>query len=122
MVLFGQNGCIRANWLYSCIFVVFGQWFYSQKSSRIRAKWLYSGKSCCVRAKVAVLRHSGFKLESGCNLAKVFVFGKMFVFGQRCCIRARAVVLGQSSCIRAKVVVFGQSGCIRTKMVVFREK
>ena len=47
--------------LYSCIFVLFGQWFYSRKS-------------CCIRAKVVVLRHSGFKLESGCILAKVFVF------------------------------------------------
>ena len=71
---------------------------------------------------MVVLRHSGFKLESGCILAKVFVFGKMVVFGQRCCIRARAVVLGQSSCIRAKVVVFGQSGCFRAKMVVFGKK
>ena len=86
------------------------------------AKWLYSGKSCCFWAKVVVLRHSGFKLESGCILAKVFVFGRMVVFGQRCCIRARAVVLGQSSCIRAKVVVFGQSGCFRAKTVVFGKK
>ena len=57
----GKGGCIRANMLYSCIFVLFGQWFYSRKS-------------CCIRAKVVVLRHSGFKLESGCILAKVFVF------------------------------------------------
>ena len=71
---------------------------------------------------MVVLRHSGFKLESGCIMAKIFVFGKMVVFGQRCCIRARAIVLGQSSCIRTKVVVFGQNGCIRAKMVVYGKK
>ena len=59
----GKSCCIWANMLYSCIFIVFGQWFYSRKS-------------CCIRAKVVVLRHSDFKLESGCILAKVFVFGQ----------------------------------------------
>ena len=40
--------------------------------------------------------------------------GKMVVFGQKSCIRAKVVVfqnvviLGKSGCIRAKVVVFGQ--------------
>ena len=71
---------------------------------------------------MVVLRHIDFKLESGCILAQVFVFEIKVVFGQRCCIRVRAVVLGQSSCTRAKVVLFGQSGCIRAKMVVFGQK
>ena len=44
---------------------------------------------------MVVLRKSGRKWESGCYMAKVVVFGKMVVIGQRCCIRARAVVIGQ---------------------------
>ena len=106
LVIFVHFGCIRS------------EWFYSRKSCFIRAKWLYSGKSC-FRTKIVVLRHSGFKLESGCILAKIFVSGKMVIFGQPCCIRARATLLGQSSCIPTKVIVFGQNGCIRAKMVVF---
>ena len=45
--------------------------------------------------------------------------GKVIVFRQSGCIRAKVVVLGlkwlysgKSSCIRAKFVVFGKSGCI----------
>ena len=45
---------------------------------------------------MVVLKQSGSKLESDIILAKVVVFGKMVVFGQGCCIRARAVVFGQN--------------------------
>ena len=41
---------------------------------------------------MTVFRQSDFKLESDCILAKVVVFGKMVVFGQGRCIRARAIV------------------------------
>ena len=52
IVVFGQNGCNRAKWLYSGKVVVFGQkWLYLDKSGCTRAKvvvfwqkWLYSGK------------------------------------------------------------------------------
>ena len=98
---------------------------------------------------MVVLRHSGFKLESGCILAKVFVFGqerlhkdKVVVFEQKWlysgtngCNRGQVNVFGKSCCFRAKVVVFGQrwlySGkrdCIRAtlfssgKMVVIGQK
>ena len=48
--------------------------------------------------------------------------GKVVVFWQSGCIRAKVVIFGQkwlysgkSGCIRAKVVVVGQSGCIRSR-------
>ena len=60
--------------------------------------------------------------QSGCNRAKVVVFGqsafigeKVVVFGQSGCNRAKVVVFGQGGRIHAKLVVFGQSGCIRAK-------
>ena len=55
MVEFGQNGCIRANLLYSGKVDVFGQDGYlCAKVVVFGQKWLYLGKSGCIRAKVAV--------------------------------------------------------------------
>ena len=59
--------------------------------------------------------------------------GKVVVFGQNGCIRAKVAVFGQkllysrtSGCTRAKVVVFlqiwlysGKSGCFRARVFVF---
>ena len=59
MVVFGQTGCIGANWLYSVIVVVFRQSGCIRakvivifQSGSIPAEWLYSGKSGCTRAKL----------------------------------------------------------------------
>ena len=54
--------------------------------------------------------------------------GKVVVFGQGCCIRARllysgkVVVSGKGGCIRSKVVVFGQKWLYSGKVVVFGQK
>ena len=57
MVVFGVSGCVRAK------VVLFRQKrLYSWKTGHIRAEWLYSGKSCCIR-------------ETGCNRAKMVVYG-----------------------------------------------
>ena len=47
MVVFGQGGCKRANWLYSGKMVVFGQ------------KFLYSGKNFFIRAKAVIIGPCG---------------------------------------------------------------
>ena len=64
--------------------------------------------------------------QSGCIRAKVVLFGKVVVFEQKLLYSDKVVVFGQSGCIFAKVVLFGlkwlcwgKSGCIRAKMVVF---
>ena len=65
--------------------------------------------------------------KSGCNLAKVDLFGKKwFNSGKSGYKRANMVAFAQSCCIRAKVIVFGKewlysckSGSIRSKDVVF---
>ena len=81
VIVFGQNGCIRAmglhwgkvvvfgkKWLYSGIVVLFGKggcnrakvfvlgtiWFYSGKVVVFDQKWLYSGKNCCIQDKEVV--------------------------------------------------------------------
>ena len=64
MVVFGQIGCVRAKWLSSA------------KSSCIRAKLLYSGKSDCYRAKWLYLGKVVVDGKSGCNCAKVVLFGQ----------------------------------------------
>ena len=47
--------------------------------------------------------------QSGCNRAKVVVFGqKWFYLSESCGIRGKVAVFGHSCCIRAKMVVFGQ--------------
>ena len=51
MVVFGQNGCIRA-------------------------KWLYSGKNDCIRAKEAVFGQGGCILAKWLLSGKVVVFGQ----------------------------------------------
>ena len=57
------------------------------------------------------------------------VFGKVVVFAQKWlysfksgCNRAKVFVFGQSGSIRAKIIVFVQSLCIRVKLVVFVKK
>ena len=82
VVVFGKVVVFGQKMLYSGILVIFVyfcciriEWFYSRKSCFIRAKWLYLGKSCCFGTKIVVLRHSGFKLESGCILAKLLYSG-----------------------------------------------
>ena len=143
VVVFGQNGCIRAGLLYLSKVVLFGQkWLYSCKRVVFWQNWMYSDKTGCLpancffRAKVVVFGkccNLGVG-KSGCVRAKwlysesnVVVFGqkdKMVVIwksgcrssGKSVCIRAKVVVLG-------KVVVFGQSKvascCTRAKVVVF---
>ena len=46
MVVFGQSGCIRANWLFS------GKSGLLVQRDCIRAKLFSSGKSGCIRAKM----------------------------------------------------------------------
>ena len=58
MVVFWQNGCIRANWLYL------------GKIGFIRA-------NCWSSGKVVVIG------QSGCNRAKWLSSGKVVVFGQK---------------------------------------
>ena len=61
VVVFGQSGCIRANWLHSGKVAIFGQKrLYSGKvvvfgqGGCPRGRWLYLSKSGCTRAKVVV--------------------------------------------------------------------
>ena len=54
MVVFVQNGCIRAKMVYSAKVVVFGQGGCTRQGVCIRAKRLYSGKSDCIQAKVVL--------------------------------------------------------------------
>ena len=75
VVVFGQR-CIRVK-----VVVFWQKWLYSGKSGCIRAKLLYSGKSCCIRANNVVI-------------GKFVVFGKVVVFGQGGCNRAKNVVIG----------------------------
>ena len=51
-------------------------------------KWLYSGKSCCSRARVVV-------------------FGKVVLFGQKRLLSGKVVVFGKKFLYIGKVVVFG---------------
>ena len=58
VVVFGQKGCIRANWFYLGNAVFFGQSGCIQQSGCIRTeevefgqKWLYSGKVVVFLAK-----------------------------------------------------------------------
>ena len=83
MVVFGQNYCIPANWLFLVKVVLFGKsgcirakMLYSNKSGCIRKKLLYSGKSGIIRLKWLYSGESGFFPESGCICAKVVVFGQ----------------------------------------------
>ena len=98
----GKSGCIRAK------VVVFGQkWLYSDEYLCIWAKWLYSDKS-------------------GFIWAKWFYCGKVVVFGQNGCIRAKCL-FGKTGYTLAKVFVrakkySGISGCTREKVVMFFEK
>ena len=85
-------------------------------------KWLYLGKSGCNLAKVVVFGQNDCIPANWLFSVKVVVFGKVIIFGKKCCIRAKKVVFGQSGCILAKVVVFGQSGCFRAKVAVFGQK
>ena len=114
MVVIGQSGFIRAN------VVVFGQ------------KWLCLGKCCCIRArrlslgKVVVFVQGGYiraswlySRKSGCNKAKVVVFGQKRLYsGKSGCNRTKVVVSGQNGYIRSETVLFGQSGCVRSIVVV----
>ena len=118
MIVFGQSGFIRINWLYSgksgCIWakvVLFGQkWFYSGKRGCIRAKVVLIGQSQCILANVVVFRVKWLYLgESESIWAKVVDLGKkMFSSDKGGSIRAKVVVFRQSCCKRVKVVVFMQ--------------
>ena len=75
MVVFGINGCIRANRLYSgkigfirAKWVFLAKWLYLGKVVEFWQKCLYSGQSGCTRAMVVFGK-------SGCIRAKVIVFG-----------------------------------------------
>ena len=58
----------------------------------------------CIWAQVVVFGQKWFYLgNSG------FCREKVVVFGKKCYIRAKVVVIGQSGCTWAKVVVFGQN-------------
>ena len=74
-----------------------------------RQNWLYSGKRCCVPGKLVVFR------QIGCIRAKLFYSGKVIV------CRQKLLCSGKNGCIRDKwlffdkVAVFDVSGCIRVK-------
>ena len=78
--------------------VVFGQ------GDCIRSKWMHSGKSGFIRRKL------------------VWYSGKVVVFGQSCCIRAKVVVFGQKWLYSSQMVVFGQKSLYSGKMVLFGQK
>ena len=106
MDVFGQSGCIRVIWLYSCKVVVFGKVVVIVICGCIPAKWLYSGKSGCTRAdlfsgKVVVI------WQNRLNLGKVVVLGQEWLYS------GKVVVLGQ------KLLYSGKTGCIRAKTVLF---
>ena len=66
-----KSGCLLAKWLYSCKEVVFGQ------NGCIRAELVVFGQSGCIRTKVVALVQSGsirerlvVLLQSCCDQAK----------------------------------------------------
>ena len=76
------------------------------------------------RCILATLLYLG---KSGCNRAKVVVFGQKWLYSRKTsCIRAKVFVFDESACNRTEEVVFGQSGGNRArwwylgKIVVFR--
>ena len=78
MVVFGQNDCIPANWLFSVKVVVFGHiGFVRSKVVVFWLKWIYSAQSACIEARWL---YSGTVVAFGQNL---FYSGKMVVFGQK---------------------------------------
>ena len=73
--------------------------------------------------------------KSGCIRAKVVVFGKVNVVGQKWLYSGKLVLFGQKVVLfgqsggipiewlfSGNVVLFGQSGCIRENEVVFGQK
>ena len=50
------------------------------------------------------------------------VFGIVVVFRQKCCIRAKVVLIGQSCGIWQKWLYSGKSGCSRSQMAVLGQK
>ena len=54
-------------------------------------------------------------MKSGCIRGKLAVFGKVVVLGQSGCNRAKVVLFGQ------KKLYSGKNGCSQEKVVVFRQ-
>ena len=73
VVVFGQSGCNRANWLQ------LGKSGCIRESRCIQPRWLYLVKMVLFR-------------QSGCNWAKVNVFGQIG------CIHEKWLQLGKSAC------------------------
>ena len=70
MALFGQSGCIWAKWFCSCKVGIFGQ------VGCIREKVVVIGQNLVVFGQKRM-----YSDKSGCNWAKVVVFGEMRIFG-----------------------------------------
>ena len=88
-----------------------------------------SSKSGCNRAKVVVFGQYGFFRKSSCDRAKRFFWAKVVVFGQSGCIRENKAVFGQTWLYSGKVDSFRynflyweKSGYVRRKVDEFGQK
>ena len=70
-------------------------------------KCFYSGKSGCIRAKWSISKNVDVFWQSDSILAKVVVFGKVVVLGQKGLYSGKVAVFGQKWLFLGKVVVFG---------------
>ena len=91
MVVFGQDGCIGAKWLYS------------RKSVCNWAKVIYSGKSGCIQAKVVVFGqkwfYSGNDLPANGYLYCTFSGTLRFWEDLNCHLRDFHVQVGYIQCL-----------------------
>ena len=67
MIVFGQNGCVRAMWLCSGNVVVFGQkLLFSDNLVVFGQNYLYSGKLVVIRQSICNRATFCFLGKSGC--------------------------------------------------------
>ena len=83
-------------------------------------------ESGCNWAKVVVFGQSGCVRKRLLYSCKVVVFGKVVLIGQKWllsgkngCIRTKVVIIGKVVVLGQKCLYSGTNGCIRAKVVVY---